>query len=420
MAAMMIPSTIICNIENEPVPSQGKMIESWFKSMSDEAKAPFEKHPTLPTLVLAAGAETLDMTRKGHIREMKDDRNTSQERMRLWSELFSKQTIDESQVKIAMELAKKISARVDEIAFIRKGISVVTYGFLIPGSRAYYGAWAAIPTTAWVENKTSTQIPSIDEIKSSHEARITLINKEITDKARSLRAVFSVSTAVVWAHKGRPGSSSSDTDSGSEDGSDEENSGGSTAADPKPELETEIPELQLKLCKAVVARIETTPMLKRINSDAAKNGPSPVLMTNYKRSMVLGWSNCELGELVAIIAAGMQGLEGLGALAHFTEEGAADKAATAELLIKDTTVDMSSSENELRKVTAYRMGALAVLHAAASERLEVNNLTGLKRGMALSNATFAKRVKDELSNVECGEITSEFFFFEGHQQAARG
>jgi hypothetical protein len=133
-------------------------------------------------------------------------------------------------------------------------------------------------------------------------------------------------------------------------------------------------------------------------------------MTNYKQSMVLGWSNCELGELVAIIAAGMQGLEGLGALAHFTEEGAADKAATAELLIKDTTVDMSSSENELRTVTAYRMGALAVLHAAASERLEVNNLTGVKRGMALSNATFAKRVKDELSNVECAEITSEFFF----------
>ena len=353
----------------------------------------------------------MNMPRKGHIKQLKDDQNTLQERMKLWSELFSRQTIDESQVKVVMELAKKINTRVNEIAFIRKGISVVTYGFLIPGSQAYYGAWAGIPTTAWVEDKTNTEIPSIDELKSNHEARTTLINKEITDSARSLRAVFSLSTAVVHAHKGRNGSSSNNTEPGSEEDSDDENSGGSQAADPdpKPELETEIPELQLKLCKAVVARIKSTPMLKRINSDAAKNGPSPVLMTNYKRSMVLGWSNCELGELVAIIAAGMQGLEGLGSLGHFTEQGAANKAAAAELLIKDTTVDMSSRENELRAVTAYRMGALAVLHAAASERLEPNDLTGLKRSMALSNNTFTKRIKDELGNVECREIPSMFF-----------
>ena len=418
MTSMTIPISTIANIAKEPVASQGKMIASWFKNMSDEAKAFFLAHPTLRTLALAAGAEILGIPRNGHIKQLKAGRNTLQERMQLWSELISRQTTDESKVKVVMELAKKINARVDEIAFIRKGISVVTYGFLIPSSRAYHGAWAAIPATSWVEDETRTQIPSIEEIKSSHVARTTLINKEITKQARSLRAVHSLSTAVVWAHKGRPGSSSNDTESGSDDEkSDDENSGGSPAADPKPELETDVPELQLKLCKAVVARMENNPMLKRVNSDAAKNGPSPVLMTNYKRSMTLGWSNCKLDELVAIIAAGMQGLEplnleedGLGPLVHFIEEGAADKAATAELLMKDTTVDMSSKTIELQKVTAYRMGALAVVHAAASERLDVNGLTGVPRSMALSNAEFATRVKDELSSVKCGEITSEFFF----------
>jgi hypothetical protein len=75
-------------------------------------------------------------------------------------------------------------------------------------------------------------------------------------------------------------------------------------------------------------------------------------MVNHKRHMKLSHANCDLGALVAMIAEGMEDTGGAGPLAHFTEKDAAEKAATAEALIKDVTVDMSERTAELRKAAA--------------------------------------------------------------------
>ena len=111
MTSMTIPISTIANIAKEPVPSQGKMIASWFKNMSDEAKAFFLAHPTLRTLALAAGAEILGIPRNGHIKQLKAGRNTLQERMQLWSELISRQTTDESKVQYSGSPLKKVIVR---------------------------------------------------------------------------------------------------------------------------------------------------------------------------------------------------------------------------------------------------------------------------------------------------------------------
>ena len=382
--------------------SQGPMITKWFKDMTDEAAAYFETHPNIRQLALAAGAEMLEMPRKGHIK-LKQTQTSLPEVIGAWAEFFTRPETDETNVQLTVELLKNLRARVDEVAFFRKGKNVVTFGFLIPGCSGYSGGWEAIAASAWWEKKTDFQVPSIEDLRTNPEAQMRLINNEIKDSARSMRAVYAVSLAVVSRAKSRH-----DSESDNEEGSDDENDG----PEKQPELVTENPELKLGFCKAVVSRIKKTPMLQRINSDAARSDPNSVIMANYKRHMKLSHTNCDLGALVALIAEGMEDTGGAGLLAHFTEKDAAEKAATAEDLIKDVTFDMSERTAELRKVTAYRMGALAVLKAAVDERLDVVNLPcGVKRAMALSvsSSKLAKRVKDELKDKNCGEITSMLF-----------
>ena len=90
----------------------------------------------------------------------------------------------------------------------------------------------------------------------------------------------------------------------------------------------------------------------------------------------------------------------------FTRSGTPYKR---EPVVSASDHDNLMQQAELRKVTAHRMGALAALQAAVNERLDVNTLTGVKRAMALSSSKLAKRVKDELKDQNCGEITAEFF-----------
>jgi len=395
--------TAIKDIEEAQAASQGTMITKWFKEMTDAAVAYFETYPNIRLLALAAGAETLEMPRKGHIK-LKQTQTSLPEVVEAWAEFFGRQETDETNVKLTTELMKNLRERVDEVAFFKKGKNVVTYGFLIPGCSGYSGGWAAIATCDWWEKNTDTHVPSLEDLRTNPEAQMRLINNEIQGSARSMRAIYAVSLAVVSRAKSRHDSESDNEEGGTDDDND--------GPEKQPELQTENPELKLGFCKAVVSRIKKTPMLQRINSDAARIDPNCVIMTNYKRHMKLSHTNCDLYALVAMVAEGMEGTGDAGPLAHFTENDAAEKAATAELLIKDVTIDMSERTAELRKVTAFRMGALAVLKAAVDERLEVvNNPCGVKRAMAISvsSSKLAKRVKDELKGKSAREITTEFF-----------
>jgi hypothetical protein len=99
--------------------------------------------------------------------------------------------------------------------------------------------------------QTQTSLPEVMAAWAEFFARQETdeTNNEIKGSARSMRAVYAVSLAVVSRAKSRH-----DSEPDNEEGSDDENDG----PEKQPELETENPELQLGFCKAVVSESTAT------------------------------------------------------------------------------------------------------------------------------------------------------------------
>ena len=428
-------------IMDAPVEKQGAMIQALWNDLVGLAKTCAGDHPGVRTSVLAAGATNLVMALKAIPRVRGKDCNNATRKEAAFRALFESDSTDTKHVDAVMELIEKMQSRVNEVVFVwshsnkkstegkkrkkntkAKDIKpvVVTFGFFFPSSRAFMD-WKPIPECNWKEDEEGTEFAALDQLRSDKKSRLEVLKQEKQHGARSLNAAYRAAFTVV--HQDREGSEEDDDQNNSEGDEDSDDSSAEGAAvvieeASRKESEEASPKKSRELdpiyCKGFLARIKVNPLIQRANTKAAKTSEHPVLMTDVFKAMKSALTLCDVNNLVMQIVKGLEGgnIDTAALLGHISETGAADNAGKAEFCIGRTDVDMTDRKRELCNATAFRLGAFAMVEGAIQETLEVNKMTGVPRQMALSNPTLAKKVKIQLSGLECGQITSNYFAFQ--------